>query len=205
MIASKIVPVTLSIPIQESDCYHEAGHAAVFAYYGIPLKYVRIRPDLVAGYGGSVEVAVEPPTSGLDELQNWMRASAAGEVAASAKAGAKVPTAEKLIAKIMQGVKSLIDYPESAIHNDMRSFATFGLYRDGATEPEQAKPEGWIPVWLECEELVRGKLWAAVEAVAGHLWGLAIANIGKDIAMIPDVPGDEAASMVRAAIGEVEI
>lgn len=200
MVTYRMPHMPLSIPIQESDCYHEAGHAAMFVYYDIPLEYVRIRPDLAAGYGGSVKVAIDPPTTGRSELQNWMRASAAGEVATNRKVGRQELTAQQLTAKFHLAVQSLMDDPDSPIHNDIRNFALFGLYRDGATGPEQGHPEGWIPIWYESGQLIRNKLWPAVEAVASKLWAMAVANIGQDISMIPDLTGEESASIVRAAI-----
>jgi len=169
-------------------------------YYGIPLEYVSIRPDLASGYGGSVKVAVDPPTTGRSDLQNWMRASAAGEVATNRKVGRRELTAQQLTAKFHLAIQSLIEDPASPIHNDMRNFALLGLCRDGATGPERGSPEGWIPVWHESEQLIRNKLWPSVEAVASKLWAMAVANVGQDISMIPDLTGEESASLVRAAI-----
>jgi hypothetical protein len=193
--------MVLSIRIQEADCYHEAGHAAMFVYYDIPLEYVRIRPDLAAGYGGSVKTAVAPPTMGIDELQNWMRASAAGEVAVNWRVGRKELTTGQLIAKFSQALQSIAEHPDFAVHDDMRNFAYLGIYRDGLTAPEKARPEEWIPVWRETEQLISSTLRPAVQEVAIKLWAMVDANAGSEISTLPDLSGAEAASIVLTALG----
>lgn len=58
------------VGIGEEDVYHEAGHAAMFCYYNIPIQYVSVRPDLANGYAGMVVVAADEPSNGRAELED---------------------------------------------------------------------------------------------------------------------------------------
>ena len=197
--------MTLPVSIGEEDCYHEAGHAAMFAYYGIPIEYVSVRPDLANRYAGMVKPAVEMPTTGKTELENWMRCAAAGEAAKRHRLRRSAPEDANLIMVFTQAAEDVTENADSLRHSDMRNFAEAGLRRDQEipqTNGDQTGPANWVPIWREAEELVAGELWIAVQAVGEKLWAMVIANDGKPITDLPDLDGDEVATLVSQAMSK---
>jgi hypothetical protein len=196
--------MSLPIPIQESTIYHEAGHAAAFWCYGIPLRYVSIRPDLAHGYGGMAVTAVEPPDKGLPELEKWMRASAAGQVAKNHRCGIATPKTTDLITKFHRVIADMNDNPDRPGHHDMRNFAYLGLRRDTEIRETgtgvETGPEGWTLIWLDAEQLIRSKLWPAVQAIADELLTIANAHVGQDISTLPDLAGQEVVAIASEAM-----
>jgi hypothetical protein len=197
--------MTLSVSIGVEDCYHEAGHAAVFTYSGIPIEYVSVRPDLVNGYAGLVKPAIDTPATGRTELEKWMRCAAAGEVAKERRLGRSAPEDTKLITAFTRAARDITENPHSPRHHDMRNFAEAGLQRDREILQINEGPTGpasWVPIWRETEELVSGELWVAVQAVGEKLWAMVIANEGKPITDLPDLEGDEVAAIVSHAMSK---
>lgn len=202
------------VPIQETSVYHEAGHAAMFAHFGITIDYVSIRPDLVNGYGGVVKTAVEPPQSGKLVLEDWMRSSAAGRLASDHRLRLNVPSVKqptfavpdvaKLISEFEEVAVDLAANPDRPGHDDLRNFVGLGLLRDVEVEDsQQIGPRAWVQTWLEADQLVRGELWPAVRAVFESLWEIAIANKGKPVESMPDLSGRDVAAIVSAVNADI--
>jgi hypothetical protein len=191
------------VGIGEEDVYHEAGHAAMFCYYNIPIQYVSVRPDLANGYAGMVVVAADEPSNGRAELEDWMRCAAAGDAARSHILRRDIPETDDLIAVFIRALTDITENPDRRGHSDMRNFTRLGHRRDrelSQADASQAGPAGWAPIWLDAETLVRGDLWPAVQAVAERLWEMVVANDGKDLADLPDLDGEEAAAIVSEAM-----
>lgn len=192
--------MTLPIPITGDTIYHEAGHTAMFVYYDIPIQHVSIRPDFANRYGGMVVLAQDPPQSGKEALENWMRCSAAGDAAKIR--GYNLPTVgDKELIENLERAKAIVsDDPDNPGHNDMQNFATLGLKRDREAGVEQAGPLGWIPILRDAERLINGEIWPAVEAVFQRLWAIAEESVGRPVEEMPNLDGEEAAAIVRAAL-----
>jgi hypothetical protein len=191
------------VSIGEEDVYHEAGHAAMFCYYNIPIQYVSVRPDLSNGYAGMVVLAADEPTGGRAELENWMRCAAAGDAAKRYILRSSIPEAGDLIAVFRRAVEDITENPERPGHSDMRNLARLGLRRDQELSQAlggQNGPTAWAPIWVEAERLIRGELWPAVQAVERRLWAMVVANDGKDLADLPDLGGEEVAAIVSEAL-----
>lgn len=168
-------PMHISVP--ELDIYHEAGHAAMFRHYGIPIASVTFTPDLERGYGGHVRTACNPPTVGQTAQENWMRASAAGQAAADHRHWLinprlpQAPEATTLIEEFARFERDIADHPDSPQHHDVRNFVLLALVRDTGIRESGSNartgPAAWAAVWLEAVELVRSdEVWPVVEAVA---------------------------------------
>jgi hypothetical protein len=163
--------------IPQSLVYHEAGHAVMFWFYGIPIEYVSIVPEFAGGRGTWTKTAVNPPTTGQSELEKWMRAAAAGEAAEGNCGGSEVPEASALAPKLDAAVRKLdeesLNHDAAPKDHDYRNLACLGLDRDKDIAREGTGAEtgtaAWAPIWLEAENMVREDLWAAVEAVADGL------------------------------------
>jgi hypothetical protein len=180
--------------------FHEAGHTAMFAHYEIPIQSVSIRPDLAQGYGGMVRPAIEEPGAGKEKLKEWMRCAAAGQ-AAERRGYGRQPQDDPILIDIFERtINYLAENPNPNFHDDMLNFVRLARTRDKEMAPEQAGPSNWIEVWREAEELIRGELWPAVEAVFKKLLSIAEANNGKPIEEMPDLDGEEAAEIVRTAL-----
>jgi hypothetical protein len=193
------------VDIGQEDVYHEAGHTAMFCYYKIPIQYVSVRPDLVNGYAGMVVPAVNEPTEGRLSLEDWMRCAAAGDAAKRHILRRGIPEATDLITAFTIAATDIAENPNNPRHSDMRNFAYLGRQRDQEirqTDASQTGSEGWEPIWLEAEELIRGELWSAVQAVAERLWTMVVANQGKDLTSLPDLNGEEACAIVLEAMGK---
>lgn len=191
------------VSIGEEDVYHEAGHAAMFCYYNIPIQYVSVRPDLANGYAGMVVLAADEPTGGRAELENWMRSAAAGDAAKRYSLRRSIPEADGLISMFSRAVQDITENPDRQGHSDMRNFARLGLRRDQElpqTDASQTGPTAWAPIWLDAEGLIRGELWPAVQAVGRRLWAMVVANDGKDLADLPNLDGEEVAAIVSEAM-----
>jgi hypothetical protein len=55
---------------------------------------------------------------------------------------------------------------------DVRDFADMGRARDAEFRNaglDEIGSASWVPVWLDAEEMIRGSLWPAVQAVADAL------------------------------------
>lgn len=196
--------MSVPFPILEIDMYHEAGHAAAFTYYRVPISHVTIRPDLENSYGGMVVIVADTSTADRYELESWMRSAAAGRIATDYLQGLRVPSDTEVLSMLTAADEDLSDTPDSIKHDDLRNFAILGRRRDelDAERPPNVGPRSWVPVWRETEILMRGRLWPAVRALVDKLWAIADASIGKDIADIPNLDGKEAAAIVWNALGE---
>jgi len=183
------------INIDPADAYHEGGHAAMFWHYGIALDYVSIEPDLDHGYGGVTVPLPRPDLSGQTELENEMRISAAGKAAKWCIRRRPLPEVDYLISNFNAAAADLQANPDSPIHNDWRNFARAALARDEEFREAgldlDAGPASWVPVWLEAEEMIRGMLWPAVNAVADAL----IATTQPH-----QIDGETAAALMSAAM-----
>jgi hypothetical protein len=191
------------VSIGQEDVYHEAGHAAMFCYYNIPIQYVSVRPDLVNGYAGMVVLAADEPTGGRAELENWMCCAAAGDAAKRYTLRSGMPEASGLIAVFSRATEDITENPACQSHSDMRNFARLGLRRDQElpqADAGQAGPTAWASIWLDAERLITGELWPAVQAVERRLWAMVVANDGKDLADLPDLDGEEVAAIVSEAM-----
>jgi hypothetical protein len=183
----------MTIYVDRSIAYHEGGHAAMLWHYGIPLEYVSIKPDPVHFRAGVTVTPPRPDISGREPLENEMRASAAGNAATWHILGRPVPSPQYLTRDFDLAVADLQANPDSPIHNDVRDFADMGRARDeefrnaGLDETGSAS---WVPVWLDAEEMIRGSLWPAVQAVADAL--LTAPSLRLD--------GEQAAKLMYAAL-----
>jgi len=190
----------MATPIIGNMIFHEAGHTAMFTYYKIPIQSVSVRPDLAQGYGGMVLPAINEPEAGKEELEKWMRCAAAGQ-AAERRGYGRQPQDDPILKDIFERtIDFLAKNPNPTFHDDMLNFVRLALARDKEVAPEQAGPANWITIWREAEELIRGQLWPAVEAVFKRLLSIAEANIGNPVEAMSDLDGEEAAVIVRAAL-----
>ena len=170
--------------------YHEAGHAAAFLHYGIPLKHVSITPDLAKGYGGHTAPAISPPDSGRAELENWMRACAAGDAASDRRCGRRAPAESVLVAEFEQAQCEVDGMLAGSVPpSDVRNFAWLASRRDmEVAEPDGTGPKAWAATWLEARDLI-AEIWPAVEAIAQKL-----------ISTLKDMDGQEAAILADHAM-----
>lgn len=196
--------MSVPFPILEIDLYHEAGHAAMFAYYRVPISYISIKPDPKDGYGGMVVIAAEPSSTDRHELEAWMRSAAAGRIAANHRQGLRVPANGEVLSILVAAEEDLAKTPDNPKHDDLRSFAILGLHRDElhSERLSEVGPASWVSIWLETESLIRGRLWPAVCALSDKLWAIADASTGKKIAEIPNLDGKEAAQVIWKTLGE---
>ena len=184
----------MSIYIDRSIAYHEGGHAAMFWHYGIPLEYVSIKSDPVHFRAGVTKTPRRSHITSREALENEMRVSAAGNAAAWHILGRPVPIPQYLTRDFALALADLQANPDSPIHNDVRDFVDMGRARDeeflnaGLDETGSAS---WVPVWLDAEEMIRGSLWPAVQAVADAL--LTAPSLHID--------GEQAAELMYAADG----
>lgn len=195
----------MRIQVRESTIYHEAGHAAAFWHYHIPIQYVSLRPDFTKGYGGMVVTAESPPTAGQTELRNWMHASAAGQIAEANCQGRPRLTYDDLLTRFRRAAADIANAPDPPRHDDMRNYAGLGILRDRQAEKETDKPPEtgpatWITVWLEAEQLVRDQLWPAIKAIAGRLLATVNAHVGQDVATLPDLMGQDVCALAAEAM-----
>jgi hypothetical protein len=172
----------MHVHVLELDIYHEAGHAAVFRHYRIPIASVIFTPDLERGYGGHVLTACHPPTTGRTALENWMRASAAGQAAADYRHRlinprlTQAPEATTLIEEFERFARDIADRPDSPQQHDVRNFVLLALARDSEIRESgsdaQTGPSAWAVVWLDAVELVRSDdVWPVVKTVALDVMG----------------------------------
>jgi hypothetical protein len=172
----------MQVHVLELDIYHEAGHAAVFRHYGIPIASVIFTPDLGRGYGGHVRTACNPPTMGRTALENWMRASAAGQAAADYRhqlINARLPQTPEtatLIEDFERFACDIADDPDSPQPHDVRNFVSLAFARDTEIRESgldaRTGPAAWAAVWLDAVELVRSDdVWRVVETVALDVMG----------------------------------
>lgn len=190
----------MGVPIVGTIIFHEAGHAAMFTYYKIPIQSVSIRPELALGYGGMLRPAIDEPDADQEQLEKWMQCAAAGQ-AAERRGYGRQPQADAWLVDIFtRTVEFLSNNPDSEFHDDMLNFVRLALVRGKEVAQEQAGPSNWIAIWRKAEDLIRGDLWPAVEAVHARLLSIAESNMGKLIGEMPDLDGDEAAELVYAAL-----
>jgi hypothetical protein len=190
----------MTIPITGEKVWHEAGHTVMFTCYGIPIQYVSVRPDLANSYAGMVVPAVNEPESGKEELEKWMRCAAAGEAAERYGYGRGMRSDAKLREIFELTIDFLAENSDPSFHHDLLNFVNLASVRDEEVEPDLAGPSGWVAIWQEAEELIRGQLWPAVEAVFQKLWSIVEANNGKPPEEMPNLDGGEAVEIVRAAL-----
>jgi hypothetical protein len=155
-------------------CYHEAGHAVAFWHYGIELEYVTMRPPPGSGHGGQTKTVDRTSISGINNLENEMRCAAAGSIAQTRVFRLKqVPSEEALMREFRRNAEWVRAHPETPAFDDGTIFARTALARDEAmstANPEApVGPATWVTVWREAEDLIRVRLWPAVQAVAEEL------------------------------------
>jgi hypothetical protein len=191
----------MQIAVSELGIYHEAGHAAVFRHYGIPIQSVITTPDLEHRYGGMVIPACEPPVTGRVALENWMRALAAGQAAADHRYWLMYPCMphepepEVLMAEFESAARQIADHPNPPRQDDVLNFASLGINRDreirDCDSDSRTGPVTWVAVWLEAIELVRSdEIWRVVQVVARDL-----------MADLRDLTGEEYEALAAKAAG----
>lgn len=159
------------------SCYHEAGHAAMAWHFGLQILYVTMTsPDDTAHAG--LTATAEDDTISLARAEVRMKVAAAGEIAQNWR----LPNPEELTDDSL--LRRFARHENAAgasgipRFDDRLIFAWWGrtrdeLIRDAATE-DVAGPPGWLSVFRNAEQLIRGDLWPAVEAVAEELsWSTA--------------------------------
>src|SRR5690348_11162087 len=120
-----------------------------------------------------VRPAIDEPDAGKEELEKWMRCAAAGRAAERHGYGRQPQDDPILIDIFERTVVYLAENPDPTFHDDMLNFVRLALLRDNEVAPEQANPSNWITIWREAEELIRGQLWPAVQAVFERLLSIA--------------------------------
>ncbi len=152
-------------------CYHEAGHAVMAWHHGIEILNVTITPA-DGGQTGQT-VTADDDVTGLAQTEARMQVAAAGEIAENWRY--PVPeelTDDSLLRRFAHDERVVADsdFPR---FNDRMIFAWWGRIRDEAirnTAPDEATSSAsWLPIFREAEQLIRGELWPAVEAVAEEL------------------------------------
>jgi hypothetical protein len=157
------------------SCYHEAGHAVMAWHYGLEILYVTMTPPHDNAQAGLTATA-EDDVVGVVQTEVRMQVAAAGEIAQNWR----LPNPEELTDDSLlrrfardERVVGGSDFPR---FDDRLIFAWWGRARDevigNAASGEAVGPAGWLPVFRNAEQLIRGDLWPAVEAVAEDLsWG----------------------------------
>jgi len=154
------------------SCYHEAGHAVMAWHYGLEILYVTMTaPDDIAHAG--LTATAEDDTIGLVQAEVRMRVAAAGEIAQNWRLPKPEElTDDSLLRRFTRDEKVIAgsDFPR---FDDRLIFAWWGRTRDevvrNAASNEAVGPAGWLSVFRNAEQLIRGDLWSAVEAVAEEL------------------------------------
>jgi hypothetical protein len=155
---------------QQVVCYHEAGHAVAYRHYGVELQRVSARPTADGMYQGLTVTVERAPVTGVAELENEMKCSAAGEITEwLLNPGRRMPTDQELIIAFTFALRK----ERAASNPDLAAFSSSGHERDGEITKMSADaptgPEGWVRIWREAAHLILEELPSAVEAVAGEL------------------------------------
>jgi hypothetical protein len=139
-------------------------------------------------------VTAEDDTISLVQAEVRMRVAAAGEIAQNWR----LPYPEELTDDSLlrrfacdERVVAGSDFPR---FDDRLIFAWWGRTREemirNAASGEAVVPAGWLPVFRDAEQLIRGGLWPAVEAVAEELsWSTS------------DLSHEDVARLATAALG----
>jgi hypothetical protein len=144
----------------EEGAYHEAGHAIMYALFGLPFHSVTIEPDEAVGNAGQVRSVPKGKPGrrlNLDYLMAWKYAT----ITAAGRAATDVRNEKHPEDKLMH-------FPESDIHDlaEIRGYAIFVVNQDG-----------WIAgVADQARKMIRD-VWPAVETLAQEL----MMSDGEDI------------------------
>jgi len=123
-------------------------------------------------------VAAEHDVNGLDQIDAEMRCAVARVIAESKLLAPREKlTDDLLIRHFKRGAEKIDTDPdlpvEDCLTEDYLAFAKWGLERDAEirkTQPDAVVgPASWLPIFRETEQLIRGELWPAVQAVGEKL------------------------------------
>ena len=154
------------------SCYHEAGHAVMAWHHGIKILYVTMTPADDHAHTGLTATADDDAT-GLPEAKARMQVAAAGDMAANWRLPVPEELTDGSLLRRFAHDERVVADSDFARFNDRLIFAWWGRARDAmirnATPAEASGPASWLPLFRDAEQLVRGDLWPAVEAVAEEL------------------------------------
>ncbi len=154
------------------SCYHEAGHAVMAWHYGLQILYVTMTPPDDNAHAGLTATA-EDDTIGLVQTEVRMQVAAAGEIAQNWRLPNPEDLTDHSLLRRFARDESVVERSDFPRFDDRIIFAWWGRTRDevirNTASGEAVGPAGWLPVFRNAEQLIRGDLWPAVEAVAEEL------------------------------------